>query len=218
MKANDLTGRDFELLHVQARVENSPDGKTRWICTCECGAEVTVRGSDLLSGRIKSCGCIRRMTAAKQGKKNATHGGTNTRLYTEWCCMLRRCKAHHNYKGRGIEVCQEWRHSFEAFRDWALANGYQDNLTIERKNTDGNYCPENCRWATMKEQQNNRRNNRVITYNGKTQTLAMWADETGIRAETIRWRIKAGWPESDLFMPVNLNNARIRKDRNKNAQ
>jgi hypothetical protein len=114
-------------------------------------------------------------------------------------------------------VCGEWSDSFIAFRDWAVTNGYQDNLTLDRKDNDKQYSPDNCRWSSMKEQQNNRRNNRMLTYNGKTQTLSQWAEQSGLLTETLWQRVNAGWPESDLFIPANLNNARLRKVGNINA-
>lgn len=222
MRPIDLTGKRFGMLTVLTRADNTPGGKTRWDCVCDCGDYATVRGEDIRSGKIKSCGCLRKKTAAAQGKTNTSHGGTGTRLYAEWNGMRGRCEnsnglPYSNYGGRGIVVCDEWRDSFEAFREWALANGYRDDLTLDRKDTNGPYSPDNCRWATMKEQQNNRRNNRLITHDGKTQTIAQWADQTGIAAATISWRLQAGWPASDLFIPARLNNARIRKERNKNA-
>lgn len=222
MKPVDLTGKRFGMLTILSRAENAPGGKTRWNCQCDCGAVATIRGADMRNGKIKSCGCMRREIAAKQGKKNATHGDTHTRLYTIWQSMRQRCRitkgqVYENYGKRGVFVCEEWRYDFSSFRSWAVSNGYRDGLTLERKDTNGPYSPGNCCWATMKEQQNNRRNNRMITHGGKTQTLSQWADQTGISAATIAWRLNAGWPASDLFIPASLNNSRIRKERNKNA-
>lgn len=127
-----------------------------------------------------------------------SHGMAGSRLYNVWQKMKSRCfntraSNYKHYGGRGITVCEEWAQSFEAFRDWALANGYRDDLTIDREDNDGPYCPENCRWATMKQQSNNRRSNRGITFNGKTQTTRQWADELGIPYEVLRNRISHGW-------------------------
>lgn len=130
---------------------------------------------------------------------NRTHGMTGTRLFYIWQNMLKRCYNHNSpkykdYGGRGITVCEEWRESFTAFQKWAVESGYQDDLKIDRKDNNGNYCPENCHWATDKEQANNKRTNRLITCNGKTQTLAQWAEEMGIPRQTINSRInKLGW-------------------------
>lgn len=123
-----------------------------------------------------------------------TGKGQMSPLYSAWHHIKTRCydDAHERYKnygGRGISMCDEWKNNPRAFILWALENGYRDGLTIERIDTNGNYCPENCRWATQKEQQNNRTNNRTITYKGKTQTIAQWAEETGIKYTTLWQRI-----------------------------
>ena len=119
-------------------------------------------------------------------------------------CYIKSFKGYGNYGGRGITVCEEWRNSFEAFYDWAMSNGYADNLTIDRKDNNGNYCSENCRWITNKEQQNNKRNNRLITYKGKTQTMQQWADELGIDSRMIYNRIEClHWSvEKALSTPI----------------
>ena len=98
-------------------------------------------------------------------------------------------EAYHNYGGRGISICDEWMNDFQAFYDWAMANGYSDDLSIDRIDNDGNYCPENCRWATDKEQCNNQRSNHLITYNGKTQTIKQWAADLGIKRVTLQARL-----------------------------
>ena len=118
----------------------------------------------------------------------------HTRLYKEWRAMKNRCSCstwedYGNYGGRGITVCEEWEKSFEAFRDWAIANGYRDDLTLDRKNVNGNYEPSNCRWATLKEQANNTRKSRYIEYKGERKTIRQWADETGINYQTLYSRI-----------------------------
>lgn len=182
----NLTGERFGMLTVIGQ-KGSRHGHAMWECECDCGTKTVVQSSDLRSGRTKSCGCNR-----------IVHGGHGSRLYRIWTGMKTRCfnEADHTYAqygGRGITVCDEWRDSFEAFRDWALANGYQDDLTIDRTDVNGPYSPDNCRWATTKDQENNRRNNRLITHNGKTQTLSQWAEETGIHRGTIQWRLNHGW-------------------------
>ena len=138
------------------------------------------------------------------------------RLYTAWGNMKQRCfnpsrRDYAWYGGRGITVCSEWRNSFPAFMAWALENGYQSHLTLERIETDGPYCPENCRWATKKEQANNRRSNRMLTMDGKTQTMALWADEKGMDLSTLWKRIYHGWPvERALTEPVHREKGRRR--------
>lgn len=139
---------------------------------------------------------------------HTTHGGSKTRLFRIWQYMKKRCYNKHainydRYGGRGITVCQEWRDSFETFRDWAIANGYHESLSIDRIDNDGPYSPENCRWATVKEQGNNRRSTHLVTYNGETHSIKEWSEITGIAKSTIGNRLKAGrTPEEALTRPV----------------
>ena len=221
-KRRDIAGHRFGHL-IAVRRAGSIAGKSIWECRCDCGGLSSVRLTDLTTGKVKSCGCVRREILSTQGAKNATHGASHTRLYGIWLGMKQRCQyknghAYGNYGGRGVSVCDEWMNSFVVFRDWAMANGYRDDLSIDRKDTNGPYAPWNCRWSTMEEQQNNRRNNLVITCGGTSLTLSQWAKRTGIPAATISWRVKAGWPENELFIPVSLSNAKTRKEMMKNAQ
>lgn len=117
-------------------------------------------------------------------------------------CYREGSSAYEHYGGRGISVCNEWQHSFEAFRDWALANGYRDDLTIDRKDVNGDYCPENCRWATLKEQGNNKRYNHLVEYKGETHTLSEWSEITGIQCGTLYYRLKVWSVEDALTKPV----------------
>lgn len=127
-----------------------------------------------------------------------------TRLYHIWDGMKARCYnmnhvAYKNYGGRGISVCKDWRKNFESFYKWAIENGYQERLTIDRIDNDGDYCPQNCRWATYQEQSENRRNTVLLTVLGETKTISEWSAETGISKSCIRYRSKSGWSEDKIF-------------------
>lgn len=194
MKLKDLKGQRFGRLVVLERAQNR-SGRVVWRCKCDCGVIKEVPSKTLKNGTAQSCGCLQRERASQA---NGKHRMRKTRLYEIWYGMKRRCEdsrriAYEDYGCRGITVCEEWRNSFEAFRDWALANGYSDNLTLDRKDNDGPYSPENCQWATMQEQQNNRRNNKLLKYNGEEHTQSEWARITGIKAGTIYARLKNGW-------------------------
>lgn len=213
MKADNLIGYKFGKLTVIKRGENSKTGKCRWICKCDCGKtkKKPVLGYDLKSGRTRSCGCEYKVASRH---RNETHGESRTRLYRIWNGMKRRCtdthhKEYNNYGGRGILYSPEWE-NYENFREWALENGYNDSLTIDRIDNSKGYYPDNCRWATMKQQQNNRRNNIFIEIDGEKLPVTVWAERTGISSDTLVWRKKHGWTDSEILMPTSLNNKNIR--------
>ena len=197
-KLNDLTGQRFGKLTVIERTANTKYGEAQWICQCDCGHPYkVVVGKNLTKGVVKSCGCLMEENRLSIGKRvnHTKHGMYGTRIYNIWNGMKGRCSdiSNPNYGGRGITVCDEWQ-KFELFYEWAMANGYDDTLTLDRINVNGNYEPSNCRWATVKMQCNNTRVNHTITYRGKTQTIKQWADEMGMRDSTLRERIRKGWP------------------------
>nr|DAH19590.1 MAG TPA: PVL ORF-50-like family [Caudoviricetes sp.]DAH49188.1 MAG TPA: PVL ORF-50-like family [Caudoviricetes sp.] len=205
-KVIDITGKTFSQLTVLCRNGSDSKGKAVWTCVCSCGNVVDVDGTRLRNGSVKSCGCL------KHKAYTSTHHMTRTRLYYAWANMRNRCKresvkSYKDYGARGIKVCAEWEKSFESFRDWALENGYSDDLTIERKNHDGDYCPENCCWVTKAAQANNRRMCVEIEYNGRTQNLMQWCNELGLNYKRIHNRMnKLGMTfEEAISKPVETN-------------
>lgn len=197
-----MTGQKFGRLTVVCKVPSHGNSKSiYWLCKCECEKEIEVRGSSLISGHTKSCGCY---LSDKITEKNLKHGGFGTRLYYIWCDMKKRCynpndKDYKNYGERGVCICDEWESNFETFQNWALNNGYKENLTIDRIKVDGNYEPCNCRWTSIIEQNNNKRTNRLITVANKTMTIAMWARERGINVQTVKTRLYSGWSELEAL-------------------
>ena len=191
-----MVGEKFNRLTVISQDSSKKNKKHRYyLCHCDCGKTVSVRSSDLRTGNTKSCGCLKRERLVEM---TTTHGESKTKLYNVWNGMMTRCnnpKSDHFYRygGRGIKVCDEWLHNYTAFRDWALSHGYEDGLTIDRIDVDGNYNPDNCRWITSAEQMKNTSANRLLTFNGETLVLADWARRVGLSPETISKRIKRGW-------------------------
>lgn len=208
--AIDLCGQRFGKLIVICKEGSyiSPSGYTepKWRCVCDCGKTAIIRGSSLRSGQCKSCGCLKLERIRKAQTK---HGyADKERLYRIWDLMRCRCYNENNeryplYGGRGIVICDEW-NNYNVFRDWAISSGYNDSLSIDRIDVNKGYSPENCRWATQKQQCNNKRTNHYITYKNITKSMSVWADEIGINYNTLRSRIRNGWePEKAFFTPVN---------------
>jgi hypothetical protein len=197
----DFMGQKFERLTVLKFAGLNKDHKALWLCKCECGNETTVVGNRLRNGDIKSCGCLRTERISKQ---NLQHGLSGTRLFRLWWGMKRRCNdpKEQNYKyygGRGIAVCDEW-DDYKAFHDWAYENNYEDSLSIDRIDCDGNYTPDNCRWVELSAQAGNKRNNAFVAFCGETHTIAEWSRISGLNYGTLLRRSKDGSVENGTFL------------------
>lgn len=173
-------------------------GRLKATCQCDCGSVKTIRMDALVSGATVSCGCH---SAKQTTDRNTTHGMSKTLAYSSWHCMMNRCyrpdhEAFAQYGGRGITVCDRW-HTFENFvQDMGEPTAGQQ---IDRKDFNGNYEPGNCRWASSKENANNRSNSKHLTLNGRTQTIAEWAREAGVNYVTFFSRLRRGWSLSDAL-------------------
>lgn len=198
----DITGKHFERLTVIGLNGRSKNG-LRWDCVCECGNRVIVNGKDLRSGHTKSCGCLSDENRRRERDRSLIYD-RSSRLYNEYWSMRSRCSpSYHSkkdYYDRGIRVCDDWQ-TFEPFQDWALANGYRDDLTIDRIDVNAGYSPDNCRWVTNKAQQNNKRDNVYITIGEQTKTMKQWSEYYGVSYGMVKARRKRGWPQERWFEP-----------------
>ena len=196
----NLAGQRFGNWQVKSYAGKGKYGNPLWECQCDCGSIRKVSEGSLIHGTSTSCGC-------SKGTPYSKHRSSNTRLYNIWSKMKCRCgnendKSYKDYGGRGISVCDEWSSSFPAFQEWALSHGYQDNLSIDRIDVNGNYCPENCRWATTKEQCNNTRRTIFFEVDGTRKPLTQWAEDTGIPRKELYYRYHHGYSGHDLIRPV----------------
>ena len=184
----NLVGQKFGELTVIENAGYSCSGHTNlWICKCSCGNFTTVRGTNLKSHHTISCGC-------KKGK--TIHNKWNTRLYRIYQNMKQRCynpknKWYKNYGQRGITINKDWLDDFMNFYNWAINNGYSEELTLDRINVNGNYEPDNCRWATKIQQQNNMRSNKFITYKNESHTIHEWERIFNLPSSYLRSRLRS---------------------------
>lgn len=213
-KMISLTGKRFGKLLVLERAESSNSGRTRWRCKCDCGSETIVDGFLLRNGKTKSCGCL------KYSKRNGYINEKNKRLHSIWANMKSRCnnknsKSYSVYGGKGIKVCKDWE-KFLDFQNWAIANGYSDELTIERLDVNKNYCPENCCWIPKSEQAKNRTCTYKIMHNGKEKNLTELCKELNLNYKRIHNRIhKLGWNVEKAINTEISTSKRNKKARNK---
>ena len=213
-RAKNITGQQFGRLLALGPIGRNKKSQIKWLCRCECGKTVVVEGGNLRGGHTQSCGCI---VAEKRSTMHASHGLSNDPLYSVWSGVIRRCTNPNDlsfgrYGGRGITICDEWRHDFQAFYDHVskLPDCLEDGYTLDRADNSLGYMPGNVRWVTAIEQSRNRRNNHMITYGGKTQCLQAWANELGIRQGTLSNRFKRGWSaEKALTQPTQKSDAII---------
>ena len=203
----DYSNKKFGRLTVLYRVENNKFNQVQWLCKCECGNEKIITANSLRNGTTKSCGCLKK----EQDYINIAHikhNKSNTRLYNIWRHMKYRCnnpngKRHKFYYDKGIKVCEEWKNSFQVFYNWAINNGYNDNLSIDRIDNNKGYYPNNCRWANSIQQNNNQSNNIKILYKGKEYSIKELAEQNNIKRATLYERIKRGWTiEKAITVPV----------------
>lgn len=189
--ALELSGQRFTKLTVLRRV-GSANGKSLWLCRCDCGTEKEIRAGTLMNGYAKSCGCLK---SAVTTARNLTHGKTKTRAFGIWMKMKARCEnpnepGFRNYGGRGIKVCERWR-TFENFLN--DMGSPPDGLSLDRfPNNDGNYEPSNCRWATRAEQASNTRRNVIITTTDGRFTMKAFSQRYGLKYKDVGWRVRRG--------------------------
>lgn len=199
----DLTGQVFGRLTAISPHHTTRLG-TYWNCKCVCGNECIVLTTKLSNGHTTSCGCRKEETKQKLSNLNKTHELSNSRLYKIYRGMISRCYKDYSsnydrYGGRGITICQEWLDDFMNFYNWAMENGYSDDLSIDRIDSNGNYEPNNCRWVNAKKQANNTRSTIFLTYKGETKSASEWSEITGINRNAITRRKRNGWTDEECL-------------------
>ena len=207
-KHQALIGQKFNRLTI-LDIWQDPK-KLYYMCRyqCDCGTVKEARLTYVKNGHLKSCGCLKYIHSAQPTKDDAV-GKNKHPLYHAWASMMSRCyhkssTAYYLYGGRGIKVCDDWR-NFWNFVKWSdSVGGRPDGYTLDRIDVNGNYCPENCRWASVEVQQNNKRTNHHLTYNGETLTLSQWSRKLGLSRYAIQYRFMQGWTAEDILtIPLN---------------
>ena len=221
LKPGDRFGRLVILR--ERKIKTGSDWRSiriRYECRCDCGTILKLEEGYRLISHKQSCGCLQRERASESAKKKRTHGfasnGNRIPEYMTWIRMRRRCENplsqdYPNYGARGIRVCSRWKDFINFLEDMGRrpSKGY----SIDRKDNDGNYTPKNCRWASIKQQNRNKRSIHKLTIDGVTKGIADWADESGVHLETIRSRIVRGWTDARkiVFGPLRQNMERVGK-------
>lgn len=211
----DITGKKYKML-IAIEFDHMQGERAYWKFQCDCGNIIVARADAVKFGKIHSCGCYQRKLL-DEGGYTKTHGMTHSIIYDRWQGMIDRCyrktdKAYYNYGARGICVCDEWRHVFQNFYDWAMKNGYSDELTLDRIDVNGNYCPENCRFISVKEQCRNKRTNVYLAINGETKCVTEWCEIFNFPRHTVYRRLKKN-PNAtieELFAPTKVYHRRSR--------
>lgn len=200
--AKDITGQRFGRLVALGPIGRNKNKSIVWLCVCDCGNEHRAIGHGLVSGATKSCGCVQK---EKLIRRNTTHGMTYSSVYRAWAAMVTRCtnsnqKGFSDYGGRGI-TCGEWQRDFQSFHDHvsALPHCGEKGYSLDRIDNSLGYFAGNVRWATNLEQCHNKRNNHLITYEGKTMCISAWEDEIGVNRGVLSHRINAGWDLERAF-------------------
>lgn len=213
----DLKDKKYGKLLVEEYLYTNKRRKAVWKCKCDCGNYIEVSSDKLTTGNTKSCGCLHKETSSnnikKAIKKNIKYKSKAEEIIIktfkrmEKRCYDFNCQAYKNYGGRGIKVCDEWLNNNNLFYIWSINNGWRKGLTIDRIDVNGNYEPNNCRWVSNLIQQNNKRNNKYLTFNNETHTIAEWSRILNIPKGTISDRIRRNYPIEKI-----LNNKYTRRD------
>lgn len=209
----DFVGLKYGRLTVISKTNKKSGNNWIYLCKCDCGNLKEVSTANLTSGKVKSCGCL---SYENRKKSRPKHGFSRQRLYHLYYGIKYRCynkKSHEyfRYGGRGITMCDEWKNSFDIFKNWALSNGYSENLSIDRIDNNGNYEPSNCRWVDGFVQQNNTRHNKFYEYNGESLTLSQLARKYNLNVQTLFHRLKRfNTVKEAIETPLNLSQQRLK--------